>query len=352
MNGGSNINIRMAKLPKRKKFICYFSLTTVMKLDLLDKKILYELSIDAKASISNVAKRLRTSAETVNFRIKRLLGEKYLKGFYTLFNMSLTGYYYYHIFIKLNRTTSQEEKSIVERIRQQKYFVKLRICEGAYNICFMAIVKSPRTLARILQDLTEQFGEKIGEKEIHLIVRTHVFNQRMLFTGKTECLSFEQDSPKDRLLDKTDKSIIRLLATNARAKNLDIGAAIQVHPKVVAYRIKRLEQEKIIIGYVSSPNFEKFPFEFVQVNIRVKSVKFIPSIIEFFNQTNKCLFAFELLGNYDLLIELHIENDLVLRSILEKFKEKFLVAYHTYDVFHIYKEYVISWSPFELEKST
>ena len=319
-----------------------------MGLDLLDKKILYELSINARTPVSEVAKKLRASAETVNFRIHRLLREKYLKGFYTLFNMSQTGYYYYNIFLKLNRTTIQEEKEIIEWMRKQKHFAKLRICEGVYDMCFMAIVKAPRALARVLGELTAQFGKKIGEKEIHLILRTHAFNQRMLFAGKMEGISFEQDAPKHQELDKTDKKIIQLLATDARARNLDIGLKAQAHAKVIAYRIKRLENEKIIVGYVSSPNFEKFPFEFVQVNVQLKTAKSIPSIIEFFNQTNKCFFAFELLGKYDLIIELHVENDIVLRSILERFKEYFLDSYHQYDVFHIYKEYIISWSPFEL----
>ena len=49
----------------------------------------------------------------------------------------------------------------------------------------------------------------------------------------------------------------------------------------------------------------------------------IPSIIEFFDKTNKCLFSLELLGKYDLTIEIHAENDRVLREIMENFKQQF-----------------------------
>src|SRR3989344_9259708 len=281
-------------------------------LDFLDRKIIYELSINSRVAVSVLAKKLRTSPETVNFRIKRLLKEKYIKGFYTLLNLTKAGYFYYNVFLKLHHIPSDTERELIEWIRHQKHLAKLRIYEGKYTVGFIAIVKSPKVLARCLVELKHLFGKWIIETEIHLIIKTHVFNHRNLFQGKVESITFQQDLPEHDLLDKTDKRIVQLLATNARIKNLELGSIVNVHPKVIAYRIKRMEAGQIIVGYACSPNFEKFPFEFIQLNIRVKTAQSIPSIIEFFNVTNKCFFAFELLGSYDVLLELHVENDIVL----------------------------------------
>ena len=41
-----------------------------IELDLLDKKILYELDLDSRQHISTLAKAVKASKETVNFRIK------------------------------------------------------------------------------------------------------------------------------------------------------------------------------------------------------------------------------------------------------------------------------------------
>ena len=38
----------------------------------------------------------------------------------------------------------------------------------------------------------------------------------------------------------------------------------------------------------------------------------------------------------------------MLRSILEKFKMQFLDNYVYYDISHVYREYVINWSPFHV----
>ena len=70
------------------------------QLDLLDQKIMYELDLNARISASQLAKKLKKSKETVNFRINRLIKNEYIKGFYTVFNTSKLGWYYTKFYIK------------------------------------------------------------------------------------------------------------------------------------------------------------------------------------------------------------------------------------------------------------
>jgi DNA-binding Lrp family transcriptional regulator len=109
-----------------------------------------------------------------------------------------------------------------------------------------------------------------------------------------------------------------------------------------------MEHTGIIVAYTTDLNLVKLNRELIKVDIALKDPAFIPQILNFFDKTNTCVFAHELLGKYDLSIELYVENDEMLRSILEKFKEKFLENYVYYDVSHVYKEYVINWSPFHV----
>ena len=143
---------------------------------------------------------------------------------------------------------------------------------------------------------------------------------------------------------------MQILSTEARMSLIDLGKRIKVDPKVIKYRIKKLEKEGILIAYTSAPNFDKLKLQFIQLNFSLKNLKTIPSIIEFFDRTNKCLFALELLGKYDLTIEIHVENDRILRQILENFKKQFVDQYNDYDVFNIYKEHVVTWLPYTMKE--
>ncbi len=316
------------------------------KLDLLDKKIMYELDLNARATASQIARRLRTSKETINFRIKRLLKQEDIKGFYTVFNTSKLGRFYYKTFLKLNRTTPEIEKKIIEFIRNHEHCAYLGSSEGPYNIIFLIMVENTRQFKEFIIDLKDKFGKYILEKEIHVVLSTHRLNQKFLYAGATSKHSFYQDKIENTVIDKVDSKILQILSTDARMSLVDIGKKLNLDAKVVNYRIKNLEKKGIIIAYTTSPNFDKLGLEFIQLNFSLKNLKIIPEIIDFFDKTNKCLFALELLGKYDLTIEIHIENDRILREIMEKFKNKFVDQYNDYDIFNIYKEHLMVWSPF------
>jgi Lrp/AsnC family leucine-responsive transcriptional regulator len=320
------------------------------ELDQLDKKIMYELDLNARATASQISRKLRTSKETVNFRIKRLIKQEYIKGFYAVFNTSKLGMFYYKTFLKFNRATPEIEKKIVEFIRKHKYCAYLGSCEGSYDLIFLIMVENTRQFKEFLIELKDKFGGYILEKEIHVVLSTHRLNQKFLYAGATSKHSFYQDKLENNKLDKIDAEIIQILSTNARMSLIDIGEKINLDAKVINYRIKNLEKKGIIISYTTSPNFDKLGLQFIQLNFSLKNLKKIPEIIDFFDKTNKCLFALELLGKYDLTIEIHIENDRVLRGIMEEFKRKFVDQYIDYDVFNIYKEHLMIWSPFEKPK--
>ena len=58
-------------------------------------------------------------------------------------------------------------------------------------------------------------------------------------------------------LDTKDKKILRLLEKNARESASVIGRTVGLKPDVVQYRLNRLEEHKIIQGYLGYINFHK-----------------------------------------------------------------------------------------------
>ena len=126
---------------------------------------------------------------------------------------------------------------------------------------------------------------------------------------------------------------------------IEIAEKLKIDHKVVKYRLKKLEKENIILAYVTSPNFNKLGLTFFQINISLKDSSIRKELIQFFNSTNKCLFAMELLGKYDVLAELHVKGSEELKKIIDEFRNKFVNKYHDYDISTITKEYVVVWGP-------
>ncbi|VVB97956.1 HTH-type transcriptional regulator Ptr1 [uncultured archaeon] len=315
-------------------------------LDLLDRRIMYELDLNARVPAAKLAKTLRKSKETVNFRIKRLLSEGYLKGFYTVFNTSALGWYYHKMYVKFRSITPEKEREIINYLKERERIAYLANREGFYNCTFLVMSRSPRDMSDFLDAFMKKYGECIEEKQMVIFLSTHRLNHRFLYNGKAHADYFYPIEMGNYELDETDKRILQILSTNARSGASEIAKRIRADPKTVAYRIRKLEKDRIILGYVSSPNFEKLGLEFIQINISLKDPARRRDIIRYFDSTDKCVFGIELLGRYDLTIEVHVQGRGELKKIMDGFRAKFVDQYNDYDISTISEEHVVVWCPF------
>jgi DNA-binding Lrp family transcriptional regulator len=317
------------------------------KLDLLDKKIIYELDLNARISASKLAKKLRKSKETVNFRINRLIKDKYIKGFYTVFNTSKLGWYYTKFYIKFKNITPDKEKELFEYISKQKHVAYLASVEGYYDCMLLVMVKNSLGMIKFQDEFMKLYGEYVQEKDLVTFLTTHRFNSRFFYEGKEKKDKYYPLEIENYELDSLDRKILNIISSNARIPLIEIAKKLNVDHKVVKYRLNKLEKDNIILGYVASPNFNELGLTFFQINISLRDSSVRKEVIEFFNSTNKCLFAIELLGKYDALAELHVGNQEELRKILDDFRVRFIDKYNDYGISTINKEYVMVWSPFE-----
>jgi DNA-binding Lrp family transcriptional regulator len=315
-------------------------------IDLLDRKIMFELDINARVSASQLAKKLRKSKETVNFRINRLINEKYVNGFYTVFNTSKIGYFYYKVYLKFKNITPEKEEALFGYVLKQPHISYLASTEGYYDCIFLLFVKNSSDMANFLNGFMKNYGEYIQQKDIVTFLTAHRLNQRFLYAGEENRDLYYPIPLGNYELNSTDKKILEILSIDAKAPLTKIAKELSLDPKSVKYRMKKLEKDGIILGYVSSPNFDKLGLQFTQINMTFKDPTIIPSVIEYFKLTNTCLFAIELLGKYDLLVEIHVKNNEELRDIIDGFRNEFVKYYNDYDVHTINKEYTMVWGPF------
>jgi len=318
------------------------------ELDYLDKKILYELDINSRASASRIARNVKVPKETINYRIKRLINDGWVDRLYTIFNATKFGYSYYKIFLKFHKLTAENENKIIEYITNNPTCINLRISEGKYDMSFSTIQKNISELQVFIQRFFNNFGTYVLEKEIHTMSKTYKLNQKFLYEGKAFNKTFNHIDFGNYSLDEIDLGIMKLISTNARVKLTDIANDLHIDSRLIKYRIKKLEKESVIVIYATALNLAQLNREFIQIDIALKNPAIIPVIVDFFDKTNTCIFAYELLGKYDLSVEIYVKNDEMLRSILEKFKLQFLDNYVYYDVSHVYREYGINWSPFHV----
>ncbi len=317
------------------------------KLDLLDRKIMYELDLNARIPASKLAKKLRKSKETVNFRINRLLKEGYLRGFYTVFNTSKIGKYYTKYYLKFQNLTPEKEREIFDYLNTQDHVAYLANTEGYYNCMLLIMVSSSAEMCGFYDAFMKKYGEFVQQKDLVTFLSTHRLNNRFIYEGsERKDWSYPMELGKYEL-DEIDKKILKVITNQARMSLIEISKEIGVDAKVVKYHLQKLEKDKIILAYVTSIGFDKLNLNFFQINISLKDPTLRKKVLHFFESTGKGLFAIELLGKYDILVELHLENHEGLKKIMDSFREHFVGIYTDYDISTINKEYLMVWGPFD-----
>jgi Lrp/AsnC family transcriptional regulator, leucine-responsive regulatory protein len=316
------------------------------ELDLYDKKILYHLDIDSRESATSISKKIRLPKETVNYRIQRLIEKNYIKKFYVIINASKLGYNYYKIYFKFSKFTKDREKEVLKFLTNEKCCSHVRIIDGVYDLSVILMKKSAMDVRVFLQKFSSLFGEFLLEKNIHTIITTHKLNQKIFYQEETVRRSIYHGIPVEYVLDELDTGIIKNISTNARIKLIDLAKKLNEDPRLIRYHLKKLEKEGIIFCYSIALNGQQLSYETVQIDIKVKNLQMVRNMIEYFDSTNTCIFAYETTGVYDITLTLHVESDEQLRDIMEKFKEKFMEHYIDYELSSIYEEILINFSPF------
>lgn len=113
-----------------------------MKLDILDKKIIYELEKDSSQSSSKIAKKLSRSKEVINFRINRLEKENILLGASAIVDMAKLGYFTFRVYLKWQNMTQEQKQKFYDKIKIKENVWTTTVLHGKWDFAFFIGVKS------------------------------------------------------------------------------------------------------------------------------------------------------------------------------------------------------------------
>ena len=122
----------------------------VVKLDVKDRKILYELDINSRQSNSEIAKKVGLSKQVVGFRIKRLLKENIISFFYSVIDISKLGFTVHKNFLRLQNLDRGKEKELIDFLVNHPNVVWFASCDGKFDLAFGTWAKelSPQSVIK------------------------------------------------------------------------------------------------------------------------------------------------------------------------------------------------------------
>jgi DNA-binding Lrp family transcriptional regulator len=121
-----------------------------------------------------------------------------------------------------------------------------------------------------------------------------------------------------KLLDELDVAILRRLNADARKSFRDIARELRVSISTISNRVKRLEQEGIIVGYIPVLDEKKLGYDVLAViGIRISKGKLL-EVQRKIGREDKVVDVYDVTGEYDSVIIARFKNTKELDAFIKR----------------------------------
>ena len=320
------------------------------KLDAKDRKILYELDKNARQSNSEIGRKVRLSKEVVKYRIDKMMESGPIVRFYTLTNYFKLGIVKYKLYLRLRDVNSHKIAEIAEYFRGQKNTEWIVTCTGRWDMIIGFLVRNVNEFDGEVQNMMNRFSRHIQEKAVTTtLYLAHHLREFLSDSPVTERkrIIYHTSADKQASVDETDLEILRIITNNGRMPVREIAERLKTTPRIVQYRMSRMEKNNIILAY-------KVHLEPKAMgNIFCKAIIYLTSstkerlndFVSYCSSLPQAVWPQRVMGAWDFELDFELENYDKFQGIIFDIKERFSDIIRNYEFVIVLKEFKLDFFP-------
>ncbi len=320
----------------------------MIKLDLKNRKLLYELDINSRQSFHELAKKIGLSKDSVIYRIEKLKNDGIIKRFHTIIDVGKLGFISFRLYLKLRNSNPKKENELIEFLKKRGIVTWIVSIDGDYDIGIWILVKNISEMNQLWKSLLKKYSNNIEKRNLTIFTKVSYFPRVYFLDKKSNSDEYVFiTEPSEVKFDKIDLEILKLMSGNARVPIIDLADKLKMTTKTISSRIKELESKKIIVGYRTMFDLEKLEEQYFKVFIMTHNVteQKERDFRLFIKQHPRVIYDNEVLGGADFEIEIQVESLIQLREFLNEMKEKFSDIINDYSTMLFYKEHKYIFFP-------
>lgn len=323
----------------------------MLKLNLKDKKLLYWLDQNSRATNKELGKKVGLTEQAIGYKIKHLQKNGIIKNFVTFINTVSIGYHHYKVFLKLHNTTEEIENNLIISLVNNQNIRWVGSTSGKYDISFSILAQSPLEFSEIYNRIESQYGKHIIEKNMLLNISSPGFTRDFLINGKESKKREYSLSKETTEIDDTDKKILKSISQDARKNIVAIAKETKTTIDIVKYRMKKLKEKDVISGFTIQLDLEKIGYEYYSVffythDLNPQAEKRMLTFAQFHPNI---LFVVKVLGSHDLQLEFEVKNYAELEANLKDFRKEFANHIRDFEILRVTKEHKYDFFPFDIK---
>ncbi len=299
----------------------------MIRLDQLDKKILFELDKNSRLSNPQLGRKVFASKEVVAYRINRLIREKVIHHFYSIIALTTLGYFNYKIYFQLQGLTEEKEQNIIYKLKLNNNIVWIATTEGRWDLMISFYAKNIQDFAAMKAEVFEMLGNIVQEYSIiinedgFILYRDYLFSEKnrqrnpISYLGKIENIT----------LDKRENDLLKSIATNSRLPIKEIAKACNYTTKTVLEKIRLFKKNSLIQSFTIGINLSVIDYYGFKIFIFLSdmSKESYSSVFNFCKELLPVRHIIKTIGAWELELEIETPNPRDLQIICKKLRSKF-----------------------------
>jgi DNA-binding Lrp family transcriptional regulator len=234
------------------------------KLDKKDKKILFELDMDARQTSAMIGKKVGLSKEVVNYRIRRLENEKIIMGYYSVIDTLKLGYLVGTFFIKLHGINNGKHKELVDYCVAHPKIGWVVLVEGTWSLGLVMFSKDIKEIHEAWTGLQMRFGTYIDKTTITFSVRAVHFRNTFLY-GMNDGKKMVLGDGQRKTIDEKDMVILKHVAMDGRISINELSKKTRIAPANARFRLNKLVKDQVINGFRAAINLHSLGYMYYKV---------------------------------------------------------------------------------------
>ena len=318
-------------------------------LDLLDRRILFELDCNSRRSLSEVSRKVRLGRDLVTYRLERLTQAGILNKCTAMVNPYKLGLTVYTTYLKLeaNRDRCSEFIAYLDAHPSTAWLAE---CYGKWDVIWNVHAHTPKEVYDLQDALFSEFRDIIIGFTVCTLVNYWWFPKKYLIgksVGEVQGWQFELPeftfgaTPLEHTFDVIECGIVQLLCEDAQMSVADMARRLDSTPAVVKYRTEKLEELGIIAGYRVDVDRSALGMTVFKVQVHPREYDAAKEL-EFhaYCREHPQIAAYaQQLGDCKLEFEVEAQDYAQFSAVIEEIRERFAKYVRTMEYMMVRKDY-------------
>lgn len=311
------------------------------------ERILHALETHPKASTRDIARITKLREHVVRYTTHVLEQEGQIRRI-PLVDVYPLGYQHYGCYFSVAAQQKEKAKAFIAALLKSHHVAWLAEIGGDFQYALAIIAKSPRDLIYFFDEFSERFGDIFFTKSIAPRIAYTQFNHKYLNPGGAVSETTFGDTAHAQTLDGIDHHILIMLTKEPTLTLPLLAKKLKTPLSTIKYRIQKLEEKRIISGYVydinrRDANMQQFS---LCIHINGGGKQLAQDLYAFARNHPHILYFLQCIGEWDFEIGAEVEKSEDIIAISQSLYKEFGTKLVSIKILPIFRYLKLSYYPF------